>query len=133
MNVYVILAWVVDILHWLVVLFWFVGFGISKNQHPRIRKIHGAFALFLFPVQAIFSFKCPLVLLSGYLREIGGVTATNDSFYRPFVITTLKNLFGFTAPDIVITILIIVGSWVSVMTFLCLHRRGGGHQQQRAF
>lgn len=118
MNTYEVLATGVDIIHLIVILYWVGGFFVSKSRYPKFRKVHGIFGVVMFTVQLVFSFRCPLVLVSGYLRELAHPGFTNNWIYKPFTVELLKNVFGFQAPEIVITVIAAIGTGLMVITLL---------------
>jgi hypothetical protein len=122
MNVYEALALGVDILHLVVIVYWVGGFFVSSSRHPKFRKIHGTFGVVVFTIQLVFSFRCPLVLISGYLRELAHPGFTDNWLYQPFIVGFLKSAFGFTAPDVVITVITAIGTGLMIVTLLNTRR-----------
>lgn len=123
MNAYEALALGVDIIHLIVIVYWVGGFFVSSSRHPKFRKIHGTFGVVMFTVQLVFSFRCPLVLISGYLRELAHPGFTDNWLYQPFIVGFLKSTFGFTTPDIVITVITAIGTGLMIVTLLNIRRR----------
>lgn len=123
MNAYEALSLGVDIIHLIVCVYWVGGFFVSSRRHPRFRQIHGTFGVVMFTVQLVFSFRCPLVLISGYLRELANPGFTDKWLYQPFIVELLKSMFGFTAPDIVITVITAIGTGLMIVTLLNIRRR----------
>ena len=123
MNAYEALALGVDILHLIVIVYWVGGFFVSSSRHPKFRKIHGTFGVVMFTVQLVFSFRCPLVLVSGYLRELAHPGFTDSWLYQPFTVELLKSMFGFQAPDIVITVITAIGTGLMIVTLLNIRKR----------
>ena len=123
MNTYEALALGIDIIHLGVIVYWAGGFFVSSSSHPKFRQIHGIFGVVMFTVQLVFSFRCPLVLVSGYLRELTHPDFTDGWFYNPFTVKLLKSVFGFQAPDIVITVITAIGTGLMIATWLNIKRR----------
>jgi hypothetical protein len=114
------LAFTVDFLHICLVVLWFGGWFVSKKRFPTFRRIHSFFGIVIAPTQALFSFRCPMVLLSGYLRQIAHPEHELSYFYKPFVVTALHNYLGFSVSDICVTITLVVGMVIAVWTLLTI-------------
>lgn len=123
MNVFTTLALGVDIIHLIVIVYWAGGFFVSSQNHPKFRQIHATFGVVMFTVQLIFSFRCPLVLISGHLRELANPGFTDTWLYKPFVVELLKNTFGFQTSNIVITVITAIGTGLMVVTILSIRNR----------
>ncbi len=124
MNIYGFLANAVDVFHLASVVFVVAGFFFSKKRYPRLRYVHSLWGIALVPTQAVFGMRCPLLLLSGYLRELAHPGIPTSSYYQPFVATLLKKEFGFNTPDLVITVITVIVGWMAVITLLSLKRNG---------
>lgn len=123
MNAYGALAIMVDIIHCIVLVYWFGAFFVSASKHPKFREIHNIFVIVILIVQIIFSLRCPLVLLSGYLRELAHPGFTDHWLYKPFVVELLKSAFNFQAPDIAITVVSIIGAGLAIVTLIGIRKR----------
>ncbi len=132
MNIYEVLALGVDIIHLIVIVYWVGGLFVSSHSHPKFRQVHGMFGVVVFTSQLIFSFRCPLVLISGYLRELTNPGFTDKWFYKPFTIELLKSMFGFQAPSIVITVITIIGTGLMIVTLLNIGRLQINYETQKA-
>ena len=120
MVLYNLLAVFVDFIHVLIIIFWVSGWFVSKDTYPTFRRFHSFFGVFLFPIQVLFSFRCPLVLLSGYLRQIAHSNNNLNFYNQPFVVRMLREYLGFRVPDICITIIILLGVGVAMCTLLTI-------------
>lgn len=122
MNLYEVLAFWVIIIHWVFVAYWVGGFFVSSSRYPKFRVVHSAVGIVTFTLQSAFSFKCPLSLVSGYLRELAHPGAADSEYYTPFVVEQLKNIFGFQAPAILITIVTVIGTGLMIVVLLSIRR-----------
>ena len=119
MNLYQALALGVDIIHFFVIIIWVGGFFVSASRYPKFRRFHSISGMVTFTAQLVFSFRCPLVLLSGFLRELGNPAMRAEGWlYDPFIVRVLKSTFGFSIPAIAITIASVVGTVLMVTTLL---------------
>jgi len=117
MNTYEVLAFWVDIIHYILIVIYGGGFFISPSRHPKIRQIHAALGITTLAIQLILSFRCPLTLVSRYLRDLAHPELANESFYyKPFIVEFLKNTFNFQVSDIIITIIMVLGTGVIIAT-----------------
>ena len=123
MNIYNALALAVDILHGLVVIYWVGGFFVSESRYPTFRQFHAIFGVVIFGIQIIFSMRCPLVLISGYLRELANPGSTDSFLYKPFVVEMLKKFFGFEAPAIIITVITLLGTGLMIISLITIKTR----------
>ena len=123
MNVYNALALAVDIIHVLVIIFWCGGFAMSETRYTAFRHWHSIFGVVIVAIQVIFSMRCPLVLMSGYLRELADPGYTDNFLYKPFVVEMLKKIFGFEAPAIIITVIAFIGTGLMIITLIHLRTR----------
>ena len=76
----------------------------------------------VFCTQLVFSMKCPLTLLNGYLMNLAKPGYANRGPYNPFTIRLLKNVFGFEAPEIITTILLVILIGLGISTFISLRK-----------
>lgn len=67
-----------------------------------------------------FSFRCPLVLLAGYFRELANSGFTDAWLHEPFTIDFLKNTFGFEAPAILAVIASVIVAGMGLFTVLTI-------------
>jgi len=123
LNVYETLAIMVDILHVIIIIYWVGGFFVSSQQYPAFRRFHAIFGVVIVSIQVIFSMRCPLVLLSGHLRNMAEPGSATGWLYEPFIVTIMQKHFGFGPPDIVITMLIFLGTGIMVMYLLNLPKK----------
>jgi Ni/Fe-hydrogenase subunit HybB-like protein len=121
MNKYEALAWMVDFIHLIVIVYWVGGFSVSKFRHPTFRKIHSAFGIVMFTLQLILSMRCPLVLVAGYLRELAKPGFTDNWLYRPFIVELLQKI-GLQTTDILITVITAIGTALMIVTLLSLRK-----------
>jgi len=118
MNIYEKLAYMVDFIHMLVMIYWASGFFVSADRHPDFREYHSIFCAVMLTIQVILSLRCPLVLVSGYLRELANPGFTKNLYYRPFLVALLQDRFGVSVPAILITIITFIGTGTMLVTFL---------------
>ena len=122
MNKYEALAWAVDFIHLIVIVYWVGGFFVSSRRHPTFCKVHSTFGIVMFTVQLIFQMRCPLVLISGYLRELAKPGySDNWLYYKPFTVELLQKI-GFQTTDIVITVITVIGTALMVVVLLSLRK-----------
>jgi len=86
MNTYALLAWVVDFIHLLLIIYFVAGFFISINRHRTFRLIHSISISALLPIQLLFDFNCPLLVLDGRLRELAYPGITGEWYYKSFFV-----------------------------------------------
>jgi hypothetical protein len=111
------LAISVDILHIAYIGFILAGFGIPAAKYPDLANIHRITVFCGFAFQAMMSFRCPLSLLSLYLRALanGKEPAT---FFDGFVVRLMKNMFGFGVPEIIITVVGAILALIALILFI---------------
>lgn len=114
MNGYAILAWLVDFIHLLLIIYYIGGFFLSIKKHYTFRLIHSISFSALLPTQLVFKFNCPLVLLGGHVRELAYPVSAGDWYYQSFIVPLIRNRFGVDIPEILITIVTLLGSVVAV-------------------
>lgn len=90
---YGILANIVVAIHFVVIVFMVGVFLLPKKwQRTRTKIFHSYFCVMVFVVQVIYGFKCPLVVLEEYLRQL------DDPNYiitwTPFTERLFMKLFG---------------------------------------
>lgn len=119
---YTTLALLVDAIHVVVKTYWIIGFFVSKKECSRFVFIHRIFVVNTLLLNLLFSFRCPLSLISGYLRELAHPGHAQTSDYRPFVVEQLR-YFGFNIPDILITIIILCGGITSLNYLIFIYRK----------
>ncbi len=127
MHAYEALALAVDIIHCFVMVYWVGGFFISASRYPGFRKAHSWFGVAMFAAQVACGLRCPLTLVSGYLRELaqppqGGASGSYD---KPFVVELMKSI-GLQVPDIAVTITVAVGTGFMIATLLHGRKRQTG-------
>jgi hypothetical protein len=116
MNIYEVLAYGVDIIHIMIIIYWIGGFFVSTSRHPKFRQIHSILGISMFVAQIINNFKCPLVILSSYLRKLAHPELAGNWPNQPFIAKLLNIIFGFQSSDIVITIITAIGTiWMTVI------------------
>ena len=120
MVFYDLLAVIVDVLHILLIIVWVGGWFVSKDRHPTFRRVHSYFGIVIVPLQVLFSMRCPMVLLSGYLRELAHPNKDMSWYLEPFIVRTLRATFGFTVSDMCVTMTILMGAVVAVWTILTI-------------
>lgn len=118
MNIYDALALAVDALHLVVIICWIGGLLLSIDRYPRLRRIHAIFAVSVLATQILLGFRCPLVLLSGYLRELAHPGYTDWWLYQPFIVKVLQKVFGFTVSDVLISVIMVMGTAFAVTTLI---------------
>ncbi len=120
--IYTILAFLVDVIHFVVVGYKTIGFFVSKTECPRFVLTHRIFVINSVFLNLCFGLKCPLSLISGYLRELAHPGYMEGLGYRPFVVEQLKYL-GFDIPDILITIILFSAGITSASHLIFVYRK----------
>ncbi len=125
MNTYAILVWLVQFIHLLLVIFFVAGFFVSINRHRTFRFLHSISLSALLPIQLLFDFNCPLVVLNGRLAELAYPGIIAEWHYRSFFVPLVRYLFGINMPEIIVTVATILGSIIAVMTlvYILLHNK----------
>ena len=118
MNAYVLLVWFIDFIHLLLIIYFVAGFFVSINRHRTFRLIHSISISALLPIQLLFGFNCPLVLLDGRLRELAYPGITGEWRYKSFFVPLVRYLFGINMPEIIVTVATILGSLMAIMTLV---------------
>ena len=118
MNTYALLAWLVDFIHFLFIIYFVAGFFISINRHRTFRLIHSISISALLPIQLLFDFNCPLLLLDGRLRELAYPGITGEWYYKSFFVPLVQYLFGINMPEIIVTVATILGSIIAIITLV---------------
>ncbi len=118
MNTYALLAWLIGFIHLLLVIYFVAGFFVSINRHRIFRLIHSISISALLPIQLLFDFNCPLVLLDGRLRELAYPGVTGEWYYKSFFVPLVHYFFGISMPEIIITVATILGSVVAIITLV---------------
>jgi len=72
----------------------------------------------LLPIQILFDFNCPLVLLDGRLRELAYPEITGEWHYKSFVVPLVQYLFGINMPEVIVTVATILGSVMAIITLV---------------
>jgi hypothetical protein len=116
MNRYALLVWLVDSIHLLLIMYFVAGFVVSINRHRTFRLLHSISLSALLPIQLLFDFNCPLVLLDGRLRELAYPGITGEWHYKSFFVPLVQYLFGINMPEIIVTVATILGSIMAIMT-----------------
>lgn len=118
---YGILAWIVDFIHIIVIIFMLGGTCISPNSYPGIKMFHDYFCVMVLILQIICGLKCPLVILSEQLRHLQN--PAYEITYIPFTEKIFMKLFGISISSnlvfIIIALLAVVGI-AHILTVLTL-------------
>ena len=118
MNTYALLAWLVDFIHLLLIIYFVAGFFISIKRHRTFRLIHSISISALLPIQLLFDFNCPLLVLDGRLRELAYPGITGEWYYKSFFVPLVQYLFGINMPEIIVTVATILGSIIAIITLV---------------
>ena len=118
MNTYTVLVWFVDFIHLLLIIYFVGGFFVSISRHRTFRLLHSISLSALLPIQLLFDFNCPLVLLDGRLRELAYPGITGEWYYKSFFVPLVQCLFGINMPEIIVTVATILGSLMAIMTLV---------------
>ncbi len=118
MNTYAVLTWFVDFIHLLLIIYFVAGFFISINRHRTFRLIHSISISALLPIQLLFDFNCPLLVLNGRLRELAYPGITGEWYYKSFFVPLVQYLFGINMPEIIVTVATILGSIIAIITLV---------------
>jgi hypothetical protein len=118
MNTYVLLVWLIDFIHLLLIIYFVAGFVVSINRHRTFRLIHSISVSALLPIQLLFDFNCPLVLFDGRLRELAYPGIAGEWRYKSFFVPLVQYLFGINMPEIIVTVATILGSLMAIMTLV---------------
>ena len=118
MNTYALLAWLVGFIHLLLIIYFVAGFFISINRHRTFRLIHSISISALLPIQLLFDFNCPLLVLDGRLRELAYPGITGEWYYKSFFVPLVQYLFGINMPEIIVTVATILGSIIAIITLV---------------
>ncbi len=131
MNTYAVLVWLVQFIHLLLVIFFVAGFFVSISRHRTFRFLHSISLSALLPIQLLFDFNCPLVLLNGRLAELAFPGITGDWHYKSFLVPFVQYLFGIHMPEIIVTVATILGSVIALVTLVYLLLRNKDLAQPR--
>ena len=131
MNAYALLAWLIDFIHFLLIIYFVAGFFVSINRHRTFRLLHSISISALLPIQLLFDFNCPLVLLDGRLRELAYPGITGEWHYKSFFVPLVQYLFGINMPEIIVTVATVLGTIMAIMTlvYILLSKKDIAHQE----
>lgn len=105
MRKYKILANAVDIIHLTVIAFMVGGFFFPKKW-VALKTFHDAFCPAVFISQLLMGVKCPLQVLSNYLRK------KDDPDYQivcdSFTLKWIRRIFGITLNQSIVFICVII-------------------------
>lgn len=118
MNTYALLVWLMDFIHILLIIYFVAGFFVSIHRHRTFRLIHSISISALLPIQLLFDFNCPLVLLNGRLRELAYPGITGEWYYQSFFVPLVHYLFGISMPEIIVTVATILGCIIAIITLV---------------
>ncbi len=118
MNAYALLAWFIEFIHLILVIFFVGGFFVSIDRHRTFRLLHSISLSALLPIQVLFDFNCPLVLLNGRLGELAYPGIIGEWRYKSFLVPLVRYLFGINMPEIIVTVATILGCIIAIMTLL---------------
>lgn len=106
---YETLAYVVDFIHIIVIIF-MLG-GLFARSNSRLKIFHDYFCIMVLILQLICGLKCPLVILADQLRQLQN--PEYQVVYTPFTEKLFMKLFGISISGnivfIVIALLAVVG------------------------
>jgi len=118
MNTYAVLVWLVESIHVLLVIFFVGGFFVSIDRHRTFRLLHSISLSALLPIQLLFDFNCPLVVLNGRLGELAYPGITGEWRYKSFLVPLVQYLFGINMPEIIVTVATILGCIIAIMMLM---------------
>jgi hypothetical protein len=118
MNTYAVLAWFIEFVHLLLVIFFVGGFFVSINRHRTFRLLHSISVSALLPIQLYFGLNCPLVVLNARLAELAYPGMIGEWHYKSFLVPLVRYLFGINMPEIIVTVATILGCIIGIMTLL---------------
>lgn len=107
---YNVLANIVVAIHIVVIVFMLGGFVFPKKW-KRTKIFHSNFCVMVFIVQVFYGFKCPLVVLEEYLRQLDN--PDYNITWTPFTERLFMKLFGISISSnaiiCIIALLAIIG------------------------
>ena len=109
------LADIVVVIHIIVVVFMLGGLLLPKKW-KRIKIFHSCFNVMVLVAQAIYGFKCPLVVLEEYLRKLD-----NPNYivtWTPFTERLFMRLFGISISSNAILCVIILCAVIGIAHLL---------------
>jgi len=118
MNTYAVLVWLVESIHVLLVIFFVGGFFVSIDRHRTFRLLHSISLSALLPIQLLFDFNCPLVVLNGRLGELAYPGITGEWHDKSFLVPLVQYLFGINMPEIIVTVATILGCIIAIMMLM---------------
>ena len=118
MKTYAVLVWLVEFIHVLLVIFFVGGFFVSIDRHRTLRLLHSISLSALLPIQLLFDFNCPLVVLNGRLGELAYPGITGEWRYKSFLVPLVQYLFGINMPEIIVTVATILGCIIAIVTLV---------------
>lgn len=118
MNAYAVLAWFIEFVHLILVIFFVGGFFVSIERHRTFRLLHSISVSALLPIQLFFDLNCPLVLVNGRLAELAYPGITGEWRYKSFLVPLVRYLFGINMPEIIVTVATILGCIIAIMTLV---------------
>ena len=120
MSIYQLLCILIECFHLGIIVFMIGGIFVSSKKHPRFKTFHSVFNISVLISQALFSGRCPLSIFAAYVGAIGSDRDMSGLLVNPFIVDKLKQTFGFSIPDIVITILMFLLALIAVVTLISM-------------
>jgi len=120
MSLYQLLYILIECCHLGIIVFMIGGIFVSSKKHPRFKTFHSVFNIGVLISQVVFSGRCPLSILAAYVGAIGSGRDMSGLLVNPFIVEILKQTFGFSIPDIVITILMFLLALIAVVTLISM-------------
>lgn len=118
MRKYKILAIAVDTIHLLVIAFMFCGF-VAPKEWVALKTFHTAFCIAVPISQLLMGFRCPLQVLSSYLRK------KDDPDYEigwdSFTLKLIRKIFGISLNQSIIFICIVILAVLGVTQFIAMY------------
>ena len=103
------------VLHLIVIVYWVGGYFVPSRKFPRFVNFHRIFGVVIFAVQCLMGLRCPLTVLENYLRGIVNPALITS---EPFTIRFFRETFGIAIPGTALTIIIILGTAICVITII---------------
>lgn len=120
---YNLLAIAVDCVHVVVIIFMLGGIVITNTKNKiliRVKIFHDYFCVLVLILQIIYGLKCPLVVLSDYLRYLDN--PNYKIFYQPFTEKLFMKLFGISISSNLILLVILLLAVLGIAHLLTIKK-----------
>lgn len=120
---YNLLAIAVDCVHVVVIIFMLGGIVITNTKNKiliRVKIFHDYFCVLVLVLQIIYGLKCPLVVLSDYLKYLDN--PNYQIYYQPFTEKLFMKLFGISISSNLILLVILLLAVLGIAHLLTIKK-----------